>query len=62
MTDGSGATAWIYDLRGRLVQETKVIGADTFVTKWGYNSADLPIWMKYPGGNGGQEGEQVNYS
>ena len=57
--------AWSYDARGRTVQESKVIsgtGGGTFVTQWGYDSADRPLWMKYPGGSGGQIGEQVHYA
>ncbi|MBK6429478.1 MAG: hypothetical protein IPF85_01585, partial [Anaerolineae bacterium] len=37
-------------------------GGGTFVTQWGYDSADRPMWQKYPGGNGGQIGEQVSYA
>jgi RHS repeat-associated protein len=63
MSDASGSAAWLYDARGRMIQESKVItGAGTFVTQWGYNSADLVIWMKYPGNNSGGVGEQVNYT
>jgi YD repeat-containing protein len=63
MTDGSGFTGWMYDPRGRLRWESKNIsGSGTFVTEWSYNSADLVEWMKYPGGNGGQQGEQVNFT
>jgi YD repeat-containing protein len=63
MIDGSGKTNWRYDQRGRLRWESKTIsGSGTFVTEWSYNSADLVEWMKYPGGNGGQQGEQVTYS
>ncbi|MBI1855427.1 MAG: RHS repeat protein, partial [Chloroflexi bacterium] len=46
MSDGSGQTAWTYDLRGRLTQEAKgIIGASLFTTSWTYNSADLPVTM-----------------
>ncbi|MGB2771226.1 MAG: hypothetical protein WBF31_02790, partial [Anaerolineae bacterium] len=48
--------AWTYDARGRVTQESRVIngtGGGTFVTQWGYDSADRPMWQKYPGGNGG---------
>ncbi|MFZ1598002.1 MAG: RHS repeat-associated core domain-containing protein, partial [Anaerolineae bacterium] len=57
--------AWTYDARGRVTQESRVIngtGGGTFVTQWGYDSADRPVWMKYPGGNGGQVGEQVSFT
>ena len=56
--------AWTYDVRGRVTQESRVIngtGSGTFVTQWSYDAADRPVWQKYPGGNGGQIGEQVNY-
>jgi YD repeat-containing protein len=62
LSDLSGNTAWSYDLRGRMTQETKVIsgtGGGTFVTQWTYDSMDRPVWMKYPGGASGQIGEQV---
>ncbi|MBV6396390.1 MAG: hypothetical protein HFACDABA_01988 [Anaerolineales bacterium] len=50
MTDASGSASWNYDSRGRLVKEAKTISGQSFVTEWGYNSADLPTWMKYPDG------------
>ncbi|MBK9233071.1 MAG: RHS repeat protein [Anaerolineae bacterium] len=65
MSDSSGITSWVYDARGRLVQESKYVngtGGGTFVTQWGYDSADRPLWMKYPGGSAGQIGEQVHYA
>jgi len=65
MADGSGSSAWVYDARGRKVQETKVVngtGGGTFVTQWGYNAADALAWRRYPGGNGGQAGETVSYT
>ena len=33
----------------------------TFVTSWGYNSADAVKWMQYPGGDDGETGEKVSY-
>ncbi|HKZ54828.1 MAG TPA: RHS repeat-associated core domain-containing protein, partial [Anaerolineales bacterium] len=57
MHDGSGATAWAYDARGRTVEETKAIdGAGTFVSGWAYDSADRIVSMTYP------DGEVVSYS
>ena len=62
MSDVSGSTAWAYDARGRLVQETRAIaGAGTFVNAWSYNSADQVVAMTYPGGNAGELGEVVSY-
>jgi YD repeat-containing protein len=37
-------------------------GGGTFVTQWNYDALDRLLWMKYPGGNGGQVGEQVNFT
>jgi RHS repeat-associated protein len=63
MDDPSGYTTWAYDNRGRVVTDTKVItGGGTFITTYGYDLMDRPIWMKYPGGNAGQLGEQVNFT
>jgi RHS repeat-associated protein len=56
MDDGSGGTDWTYDSLGRVITETKAISnTGTFVTGWGYNSAGLASWMKYPGGNSGEK-------
>jgi RHS repeat-associated protein len=57
MNDASGSTAWEYDIRGRVTKETKSItGHSAFVTEYGYNTADLMTWMKYP------DNEIVNYT
>jgi RHS repeat-associated protein len=50
MNDASGSTSWLYDSRGRVWKETKVISSSSFVTEWTYNLADLPVTMKYPDG------------
>jgi YD repeat-containing protein len=63
MADGSGSTAWLYDSRGRMTQETKVItGSGTFKTQWSYFSNDQIQWMKYPNGNGGAVYEMLSYT
>jgi RHS repeat-associated protein len=63
MEDGSGFTTWTYDSRGRVKTESKTItGSGTFLTQWGYNAADLPTQMIYPGGSSGQAGEEVDYT
>jgi YD repeat-containing protein len=63
MSDASGSASWTYDARGRMTQESKTVtGAGTFVTQWHYNSAGDVTWMKYPGGNASQVGEQVSFS
>lgn len=56
MSDASGSTTWTYDNRGRIIREAKNISGTNFATSWAYNSADLPISMKYP------DGEVVNYT
>ncbi len=55
MSDGSGATQWTYDNRGRKLTESKWVysndqqdAAENFVTSWTYNSADLPVSITYP--------------
>lgn len=51
MTDGSGSTSWVYDVRGRVLSETKSItGERDFTTSFSYNSADLPLSITYPDG------------
>ncbi len=58
MSDASGSTGWTYDERGRVESETKsleyangsIVTLQSFTTSWAYNSADLPISMKYPDG------------
>ena len=62
MDYGSGSyTTWSYDARGRVEYETQVIsGSGTFLTQVAYNSADLPVWMRYPANNAGGQGETVN--
>jgi RHS repeat-associated protein len=63
MVDGSGSTAWEYDLAGRLAKETRAVsGQGSFVTQWGYFNTGQMAWMQYPGGNAGQAGEKLTYS
>jgi RHS repeat-associated protein len=60
MTDGSGSTAWTYDSRGRVTQESKVItGSGTYVTQYTYNSANQVVTMRYPADNAGGLGETL---
>jgi hypothetical protein len=63
MDDSSGFTTWSYDSRGRATEVYQsVTGGGNFRTQWGYNSADLPVWMRYPLDNGGNLGETVNFT
>jgi len=49
--DYSKADRLIHAVRGRVTQELKVVGSDSFKTQWGYNSNDSIAWMKYPADN-----------
>ena len=49
MSDASGSTTWIYDTRGRVVDETKTVtGVGSFRSAWSYNSADLLASQSFP--------------
>jgi RHS repeat-associated protein len=54
MTDGSGSASWVYDNRGRVTSETKVVsgtGGGTFITQWtAYDAMDRVRTMQYPDG------------
>ena len=56
-------TAWTYDARGRMTQESKTLdSSNLFTAQWEYNSADLVKLMKYPSNNLGGITPQVDYS
>ena len=49
VVNGSNATAWTYDVRGRLISETTdFAGANNFTTQFTYNRADMLRTMTYP--------------
>jgi len=50
MADGSGTTTFEYDVFGNLTEESKTIGANTHVTAFGYDAADLLVSVTYPSG------------
>jgi len=50
ITDKSGATAFAYDARGNVVQETRSIAAAAYVTSYVYDPADRLTQMVYPSG------------
>ena len=63
MDDSSGFTTWSYDSRGRVIETYQsVTDSGNFITQWGYNSADLPVWMRYPLDNAEHLGETVNFT
>ncbi|RME50333.1 MAG: carbohydrate-binding protein, partial [Caldilineae bacterium] len=54
-----------YDARGRLTSQRWVVpgtGGGTFRMDYTYNEADQRASLRYPGGNGGQQGELVTYT
>jgi RHS repeat-associated protein len=51
LDDASGWTTWAYDLRGRVISETRSIsGAGAFTTQYGYDGLDRVITTTYPTG------------
>jgi YD repeat-containing protein len=50
ITDESGSTAFIYDSRGNVVQETRTIAGTAYVTQYVYDVADRLTQMVYPSG------------
>lgn len=51
MTDASGATAWSYDLHGRVLAKQQTTGAFTLTTSYQYNSSTGKVsTMTYPSG------------
>ncbi len=49
-TDASGSTAYVYDARGNVVQETHVIGGQSYITSYAYDLADHISQVTYPSG------------
>jgi RHS repeat-associated protein len=50
VTDAAGTAAYSYDLLGRTVLETRVIGVQSYNTGYAYNAAGKVIEMTYPSG------------
>src|SRR5712692_396847 len=50
VTNSSGSTAYIYDARGNVVQETRVVGAQSYVTSYAYDLANHVVQTTYPSG------------
>ena len=50
VTDDSGSTVYRHDARGNIVRVETVVGAQTYVTEYGYDLADRMIQMVYPSG------------
>jgi RHS repeat-associated protein len=49
-TDQSGSTAWVYDSRGNVTSETRVVQGKSYITNYVYNAADLVTQITYPSG------------
>jgi len=50
MTDASGTTAWVYDARGNVLSETRVIAGKSYVVAYAYDLADKVTQITYPSG------------
>ncbi len=50
VTDSSGSTAYVYDSRGNVVQETHVVGGRSYVTAYAYDLANHVVQVTYPSG------------
>jgi len=50
MSDSSGTTAYGYDANGRVTQETRTIGGQTYVTAYSYDAAGRLASTTYPSG------------
>jgi RHS repeat-associated protein len=63
MTDGSGSRGDDFDFRSRLWRNTTTVAqVGSFETQWGgFNAANQPGWMVYPGGNASEAGEKVEF-
>ncbi len=50
LSDDSGNTTFVYDARGNIVENTRVIGGTTYITKYAYDVADQLVRITYPSG------------
>ncbi|MFZ7133303.1 MAG: RHS repeat domain-containing protein, partial [Eubacteriales bacterium] len=50
MTDAAGTQSYIYDNRGRLLEETRTISATPYTTSYTYDGADRVATITYPTG------------
>ena len=50
VTDVSGSTSFIYDIRGNLIAETRTIDGHAYATDYAYDNADRVQTITYPGG------------
>jgi len=50
MTYSGGATTYVYDVRGRLLNTTQTFSGTTFTTSYTYDDLDRQVSVTYPGG------------
>ncbi|WP_426213700.1 RHS repeat-associated core domain-containing protein [Mesorhizobium abyssinicae] len=50
VTDAAGTVGYVYDLLGRVIQEQRVIGSQTYTTAYGYDAAGNVVTETYPSG------------
>jgi RHS repeat-associated protein len=48
--DQSGSTSWVYDARGNVTSETRVIQGKSYTTAYVYNAGDKVTQITYPSG------------
>jgi RHS repeat-associated protein len=50
VTDESGSTAYVYDVRGNVLSETRVIAGQSYAVAYQYDTADRVTQITYPSG------------
>jgi RHS repeat-associated protein len=50
VSDPSGSTAYVYDAHGNVVEETHVVGAQSYITSYAYDLANHVTQVTYPSG------------
>ncbi len=48
--DSSSSTTYVYDARGNVVQETRVVAAQSYITSYAYDLANHIVQITYPSG------------
>src|SRR5260221_14372383 len=50
VSDSSGSTAYVYDARGNVAQETHIVSGQSYVTANAYDLANHVVQITYPSG------------
>ena len=51
VSDPSGSSAWVYDAQGRVVQDTRAIGSQTYALAYSYDANGQVTSITYPSGH-----------